>query len=180
MRPSHAMPTSRDSFWDDIDRFLAVEALRVLGEPLRPASSAYEAFCKDRTLTLHWWQCALDVDWKSRKRVERAIERFVRHGRWPPLPIDDRCVISLRLRLASRIARSLRSRAASRQRSWFPSRLRSMSPKGRLRWLLIEAWHLFAAEIFDESAEWSDEVGGVFFPKPSEPPPGGSPPNQRN
>ena len=147
-----------------MSHFLRDEACRVLGVPLNTAANAYPGLWRGRKLAeRRWWQCALEIDGEFRKPIVNAIRHFVRYESCPPLPDSERCVIALRLRLASRIARSLRSITPSHQRSWFSSNLRSMSYKQLLRWLLIDAWDLFAAEIFDESAYWLDEVGGELF-----------------
>jgi hypothetical protein len=156
------MQDQRDMKWDGLKTYLSFEAFKMLREPLLEGKDAYVAVKEFTCFARPWWQGVLEIDGRSRKRIDSAIRRFIRTGCWPPLPNAERYVISLRLRLAGRIARSLHGLASARHQAWFPATIRALPHKDILRWLLIDAWDLFAAEIFDESVEWADQVGGIL------------------
>jgi hypothetical protein len=158
------MKNEIDEKWNTLKTFLAVEALTVLGEPVLKKELAYEDLREVSSMGIQWWQGIMEVDGRSRKRIESAIRFFIRMGSWPAMPNTIRCAVSLRLRLAGRIARGLRRSRSQLQKDFFLLGIRSLPHKHLLRWLLLDAWDLFAAQIFDESVEWASEVRHVLYP----------------
>src|SRR5262245_60025135 len=105
--------------WDGLYKDLARASVQILGDPPYSAGVCKNSFLASGSDIAIARQHVFEIDARSRKRIDTAARHFSRRGDWPRLRADERCVLSLRLKLASRICLSVRGLSDRKQRTWF-------------------------------------------------------------
>jgi hypothetical protein len=142
--------------FDSIQRWLCQEAIALIGFPGIPANAAYKAMAFEPDMLLHWWDGAFEQNEQETVLLDLAARAFAHGQPLPELSLAQRGRLALRLRLASRILRALRSSPTKSPKGWFQAKLHKFSEPDLLEWLLVDAWPM-CAEILDESLSWEDE-----------------------
>jgi len=156
--------------WDRLQQWMCGEAYRLVGHPEEPESSAYSAMLHQPNLIRKWGDGAFEQSEADQAQIDAAARAFAHEQPLPPLTIEQRGRLALRLRLASRIARALSSRHSKPPKGWFPNHLSKMPEPDIVEWLLVDAWP-FVGEICDESLSWADGVQPPPAPSHKLPPP---------
>jgi hypothetical protein len=136
---------------------LAGESNAILARAgLRPFD-AYNAMLREPEHLSRWWGGAFEQSEDEGKIIDAAAKCFAAREPLPNLTIEQLARLAVRLRIGSRIIRAISSRAYVQPKGWFANKLRRMTERELVEWILIEGWH-FWAEIFDEAHSWADEV----------------------
>ena len=138
-------------------------------------TDAYNAMLREPELLISWWDGVFERCEADRAAIDAAAKAFAAGLPLPDLTLPQRARLAMRMRLGSRIVRAISSRQPVQPKGWFPNKLRRITPRELVEWLLLEGWH-FWAEIFDESMLWADGVKPPPAPSTRRaPPPTSSP-----
>ena len=143
--------------WDDIQKWMRAEATRLTGEKKDAAIECYSEMLQEPDYITCWWAGAFPEKESEDDLIEAAARALARNQSLPTLSASQSARLALRLRIASRIARTLGERQTKMPKGWFPDKLQRLSEQDLLEWLLVDAWP-FLSEVFDESLIWADEV----------------------
>lgn len=136
---------------------------------VRPAD-AYNAMLREPEMLMTWWSGVFEQSEADQTTIDAAARAFAAGQPLPDLTVPQRARLALRLRLGSRIVRAISSRQHVQPKGWFPNKLRRMTSRELVEWVLLDGWH-FCAEIFDEAMCWADAVEPPPAPSTRRPPP---------
>lgn len=136
---------------------------------VRPAD-AYNAMLREPEMLMTWWSGVFEQSEADEAAIVSAARAFAAGQTLPELTLPQRARLALRLRLGSRIVRAISSRQHVQPNGWFPNKLRRMTSRELVEWVLLDGWH-FCAEIFDEAMSWADGVEPPLAPSTRRPPP---------
>ena len=156
------MTTPED--WNDLQRWLCSTAIsHVVGSVLHEDERCYSKMLKEPEVITLWWTGAFEQSEEDEIAITAGARAIARRMPIPDLTIAQRGRLSLRLRIASRIARAMSSRHRRPAKGWFTDHLSKMSVDDALEWLLTDGCD-FWLEVFDETLHWAESVQ---HPEPS-------------
>jgi hypothetical protein len=142
---------------------------------VRPAD-AYNAMLREPEMLTTWWSGVFEQSDGDHAAIDAAARAYAAGEPLPELTVPQRARLALRLRLGSRIVRAISSRQHVQPKGWFPNKLRRMTSRELVEWVLLDGWH-FYAEIFDEAMSWADSVQPPIAPSIRRAPPASSAPD---
>jgi hypothetical protein len=151
---------------DDYNRLqmqLCGESTAILEDMGLLPADAYNAMLREPEMLMTWWGGVFEQSEADHAAIDAAARAFAAGLPLPELTVPQRARLALRLRLSSRIVRAISSRQHVQPKGWFPDKLRRMTSRELVEWILLDGWH-FCAEVFDEAMLWADEIEPPLAP----------------
>jgi hypothetical protein len=142
--------------YEELKSWMCCEANRLLAHPRGETSHAYRAALSDIGGPHRWWAGLYPPDAASARQLDNAARALAHNKPLPCMPAAQVERLAFRLRLCSRLARTLGFREDFPPTGWLGERLRTLSREDFLEWALVDAWPLVLG-VVDETLIWSDE-----------------------
>jgi uncharacterized protein YjiS (DUF1127 family) len=144
------------------------EADRMLNDIGLTPSDAYRQMLEEPELLRYWWEGVHEQSEADEALIIAAARLFAAGAPLPEMTVPQRTRLAFRLRLGSMFVRAISSRERGRGKGWFANKLRRMSERELVEWILLDGWYL-SWEVFDEAMRWADEVAHPIAPSTRRP-----------